>query len=470
MSLFNIRHRDTSPVHTGLNDPVIAGANLVQNSDFPTKIHEDLIVVPSLLKLARYVMTKSPKGIVSLHFMVPYQRVGVRFQDNQARLQPTTIFVMLNCNKNEFNTKETGVHVISDSTLAMAELSYNSEGTYNGVSVNGSPTVNYIPANFTSWTKPYKDSEVGAFINQQVLDIFFELKELAKEIGDEEDIDVLPEETRALMEEKWNEYLTAEQNLVKKGYLVESNLIYADASGLRPITSCFQNTKSRTNRYLDASKVYGTIDSGASFAPDTSMVYSVGTITPTHEEPISGYQYGIYAIGSKKDDVQVVSEDQKATTLETCTREILVYDASGRSCPLQVTVNDIMRSSKPVKRAQNLASLAVGTSIMVTGKLAIRVKQQGSLAVSFRISDPTWTTTGRSNANEVNASMVTELDTSTFSVDELDSLVETSVSTEAKQTDAEIEADMQEAFVQANIATREESQDSSGKHAPLDNF
>lgn len=455
MNTFNIKNQDTSPLHTNIVDKMVAGSNLAQTSDFPTKIHEDLgLANSSLLKLARYVLTKSPKGIITLHQMVPYQRVSLRFDGKVARLQPTTVFVMLNCNKNEFKTKETDIHVISDSTLAMTELSYNSDSTYNGISVNGSPTLAYIPRNFEQWTKPYGNSEIGIEYNNVVLNIFEDIRKLLADIKAIAEEDPTSEDIQDLEKDivtKWEKYLKQEAALIERGILVESSVIYADSSSIRPITTCFQNTRSRVNKFLDSQHVYGSIEAGASFAPETSMIVAVGTVTATHEEAVSGYQYGTYAIDSNKNSVNVVAEADKPTTMETCTRELYVTDSSGRPSPVQLTVNDLRRNDQIVKRTANLASLAVGTSVIATGKLAIRVKEAGSLAVSFRISDPVWTTSGRTVSNEVNAALSTDNTTDMLDFDLIpEDVVKTSDA--PKEPEQSVEEDNN--FISANTVDR----------------
>lgn len=405
-----LKGRNTSPIATEIADVQVAGSNLVQESAFSTKIVEMLQVVPDLKKLVRYFLTKSPQGIVSLHAMLPYHRVGVRLngENNRPNIVRQTLFVAVNCNKNEFDTKDQGVHVISESNLAMSELSFESNGTYNGIVVIGSPIENYIPFNRDTWLQEFKESTVGEIANDLTLKTFFELQELSASLHNAEETRD-PEEIRGLMAKKWKKYTDNEAMLVAKNILVQSNLIYADSCTFAPVTTPFQNTGS-ANPYLNAKKLFGSVEAGASYAPTVSLVCASGVITPKEADDVTGYKYGQYAVSSKRDEIVTVPEDAKATTLETTTRELMVYDGSGRTTNLQITVNDITRNNNIIKRSSRLAELPAGTHVKANGKLTLRLKQEKCYAVQFRMSDIEWTTESRSSASDVNANLQTSFD------------------------------------------------------------
>lgn len=411
MSLvLNLKSLNTTPVATEISDDIVAGANLNRVASFPTKMVEMLAVNPDLKPLVRYFMTKSSGGVVTLHSMLPYQRVSIRLQGENANanISRQTLFVAISCNKNEYDAKNTDVHVISENNLAMSELSLESNNTFNGIVVVGSPIENYIPYNKDSWTRPHADSTVGQIANKNTLDIFFKLQSLANDLQDSE-IDIDPEETRKKMQALWARYEADQQTLVNKNFLVKSNLIYSDSNALAPVTTPFQFTTS-ANPFLDARKLYGSKEAGASYAPVISLVYATGVITPKEVNEVTGYKYGQYAVASKRGEIITVPQEAKATTLETTTRELSVYDSSGRNTNVELTVNDITRNNNIVKRSNNLAELPAGTAVKVTGRLALRVKQEKCLAVQFRISDVEWTTEGRTSNSDVSADLSTSLE------------------------------------------------------------
>lgn len=440
---FNLKATNTSPISTGIIEPLVAGANLAQSSSFSTKMTELLYMTPAIKDLARYFMTKSNSGVVSLHCMVPYQRISTRMSDNnRPTFQRPVVFVGVNCNKNEYDTKESNIHVISENALAMSELSFNSEGTYNGVAVIGSPILNYIPYSLEVWGAPMGDSTVGQKANELVLSSFFKMRDLVAEMSHED----FKGDAQAILDDikkEWLKYELNEKTLVKKEYLVESNLIYADSCALVPLTTCFAITTSSTNRFLDSRRIYGSVEAGASFAPMLSLMSLTGVITPTEAEPISGYKYGQYAVNSKRDEVVVVPADKKADTLETCTREILVYDSSGRNTPIQATLNDLTRNGKPVKRSSLLADLPSGSVIKAHAKLNIRNRKASCLAVTFRASIYEWTTEGRTASAEINSNLATEeLSFDETSFDELLSIpVKTDEIVKTEEVFVEVETD-----------------------------
>ena len=394
-----LRSKNTAPIATQIADPIVAGANLANTSTFSTQMVELLAVAPSLQNLVRYFLTKSPSGVVSLHAMVPYQRMSLRRNNDNGRptIQRTTMFVGINCNKNEYDTKEQGIHVISENLLAMSELSLESGGTYNGVVVAGSPIENYIPYNVETWTKPFKDGTVGQVANDLTLNTFFKLQALAMSLNDENlevDSDKVHEEMTVL----WNKYVNSEQALVSKNILVKSDLLYANSCSLVPLATVFQHTTSDVNPYLDSRKVFGNANAGASYAPTISVVCASGVITPKEADEVSGYKYGQVAVSSNRDEIVVVADEAKPTTLETTTRELAVHDGSGRTAFMQLTVNDLQRNGKIIKRSTNLADLPVGTAVKVNGTLSLRTQREKCLAVKFRISDAEWTTEGQTSS------------------------------------------------------------------------
>lgn len=406
-----LKSLNTSPIKTEISDELVAGSNLVQTSAFPSKMVEMLAVNPDLKGLIRYFLTKSSSGIVSLHKMVPYHRITVRLSpDNKtSKIVRQTIFVAVNCNKNEYETKANNIHVISESNLAMSEVSVESEGTYNGIIVVGSPIENYVPFNKETWLQPFNDSTVGEIANNLALKTFFDMQALAESLqNSEEERD--PEDIRKDLQKKWEKYVANEEILIQKNYLHKSNLIYADSCALAPVTTAFQHTTS-ANPYLDSRKLYGSLEAGASYAPTISSVIAFGVITPKEADDETGYKYGQYAVNSnRRDGVVTVPEEQKETTLETTTREILVYDDSGRSTCLQLTVNDISRNNVIYKRSTNLASLPAGTPVKALGKLSLRYKQEKCLAVQFRISDVKWTPDNQSTTSDVSANISTNFE------------------------------------------------------------
>ena len=398
----NIKSMDTAPVKTLLVEPVVAGANIASASTFSTKIVEQLAVFGDLKGLARYFLTKSPQGIVSLHVMLPYQRISLRRNTNNAKptVQRTTMFVAVNCNKNEYDSTDNNVHVISESNLAMSELSFNSNKTYNGIVVVGSPIENYIPFNVESWQKVHNGQKIGDIANNLAMKTFYDLKALAKSLNDEES-EVDAEDVQAQMKNIWERYVNSEQDLVNKNILVKSDLIYADSNSLVPITTVFQHTVSDTNPALDSRRVFGSVEAGASYAPNISSVFASGVITAKEVDEVSGYKYGQFSVNSKRNEVVTVQEEAKATTLETTTREIAVHDGSGRVAYMQLTVNDLQRGDTIIKRSSNLADLPVGSPVKVNGTLTLRTQREKCLAVKFRISNTEWTTENRSSASAV---------------------------------------------------------------------
>lgn len=459
----NLKQSDTSPISTGIADPIVAGANVASNSTFPTKLVELVHIVPNMQAMVRYFLTKSPTGIVSLHCMAPFQRISTRVNANQRSVINTTnIFIGINCNKNEYDTKEAGIHVISESNLAMSELAFNCERTYNGVVAIGSAVDNYIPYNVAEWTKPleYKGepSTVGAVANKVVLDTFFKLKKLMADLQNK-DLDLNPDEVKSQMEVVWNKLQANEQVLIQKGILVLSTLMYADSNAFTPVTAPFANTTSQ-NKYLDHKHLFGSMQAGASFPPVISLVMLSGIITPTEAEPVSGYSYGQYDVASKKGEVVVVSEANKPDTLETTTREVSVYDSSGRACAFQMTVNDIRRNENIIKRSSNFMQLPTGTAVKAVGKLIVRVKQPNCLAVNFRVSVEDWTTEGRSNSNEVNTVLSTYADTTFGNDDDEDAfaLLQNVETTHLQPTTAEDETQSEQS---SELETQQPSQDPS---------
>lgn len=407
----NLKSRNTTPVATEISDGIVAGANLNRVPSFPTKMVEMLAVSSDLKPLVRYFLTKASGGIVTLHCMMPYQRIGIRLsgENNQANISRQTLFVALSCNKNEYDAKDSNVHVIKENNLAMSELSFESNNTFNGVVVVGSPIENYIPYNKDSWTRKHADSTVGEIANKNTLDIFFKLQNLAETLKDP-DTETDPEEIRNEMLKLWTRYENDEKMLIEKKFLVKSNLIYSDPNAIAPITTPFQITTSSSNPYLDSRRLYGSREAGASYAPVISMVYATGIITPKEVNEVTGYKYGQFAVNSKRGEVISVPAEAKATTLESTTREVSVFDGSGRNTTVELTVNDIRRNNDVVKRSNNLAELPAGSPVKITGRLSLRIKQEKCLAVQFRISDVEWTTEGRMSTTDVNADLNTSLE------------------------------------------------------------
>jgi hypothetical protein len=407
----NIKALNTAPVATEIADGNVAGANLNRVSSFPTKMVEMLAVNPDLKPLVRYFLTKASGGIVTLHAMLPYQRPSIRInpENGQANINRQTLFVAISCNKNEYDAKNTSVHVISENNLAMSELSFESNNTYNGIVVVGSPIENYIPYSKDSWTREHQGSTIGQIANNETLNIFFKLQDLSASLQNTE-IEVDPEEVRNQMASLWARYEANEKTLIEKNFLVKSNLIYSDSNALAPVTTPFAFTTSSTNQYLDARRLFGSKEAGASYAPVISKVFASGVITPKEANEVTGYKYGQTGVTSKLGNVVIVPEDAKATTLETTTRELSVFDGSGRNTNIELTVNDISRNNKIVKRSTNLAELPVGSQVKVTGRLSVRVRQEKCLAVQFRISDVEWTTEGRSSHSDMNPDLNTSLE------------------------------------------------------------
>ena len=398
----NIKSENTAPVKTLLVEPVVAGANLATVSTFSTKIVEEFAINTDMKNLVRYFMTKSAQGIISLHVMVPYQRLSLRrnAEGTKPSVQRTTMFVAINCNKNEYDSEDNNVHVISESNLAMSELSFNSNKTFNGVMVGGSPIENYIPYNAEAWFMKHGDTTIGEMANNLTLSTFFEIKKLIASTQDEES-EVDAEEVHGKVKNLWERYLKSEQSLVDKNILVLSDLLYADSNSLVPITTVFQNTISDTNFALDSRRVFGSKEAGASYAPNISFIFASGVITAKEVDEVSGYRYGQYAVTSKRDEVVTVLAEAKATTLETTTREIAVHDGSGRVAFMQLTVNDIKRDNRIIKRSTNLAELPVGTPVKANGSLTLRTQRAECLAIKFRISNVEWTTENRSSSTAV---------------------------------------------------------------------
>lgn len=406
--LFNLKTQDTSPIQTDLKEVAIAGANLASSSSFPTKIHDEVFIPKKMSNLSRLFLTKSNKGIISLHQLAPVIRIGHRIINNRPQIAQSLYFVAISCNKNEFDSTQADVHVFKDSTLSMLERGFDPESPFNGFSYNGSPSNGLIPRSAEAWTKPLDGMTIGEYCNKLTLRTFYEIKALQEQLNDSEN-DVEEEVVTASIAEKWHAYQAFTDSVMKKGILVASDFVYVDASSLRPIITCFQNTTSRTQKYLNAEYMYGNAEAAASYAPDTSSVVGYGIITATQAEPDSGYQYGQFNVTSKRGEVTTVAENLKATTIESCTREVAVFDESGRSAVMQLTVNDIARGENPIKRSSNLAQLAVGASVMVTGKLQIRSKGiQGSYAVNFRITDPSWTTVNNTSTSAVNMDVTSD--------------------------------------------------------------
>lgn len=413
-----LKSKNTAPIATEIADQLVAGSNLVQESTFSTKIVEMLAISQDLRPLSRYFLTKSPSGIVSLHSMLPYYRISMRIgENNRPTLSRQIVFVAVNCNKNEYDTKDQGVHVISENNLAMSELSMDNNGTYNGVIVVGSPIENYIPYSRDVWLKEFKESTIGQVANDLTLKIYFDLQELAASLQNADEVRD-PEDIRKEMAKKWDKYVKNEEALKERNVLVKSNLIYADSCAFAPITTAFQHTSS-ANPYLDAKHLYGSVEAGASYAPTISLVTASGIITPKETADVTGYKYGQYAVNSKRDEIIIVPKDAKATTLETTTREIVVHDGSGRTANLELTVNDITRNGNIIKRSSRLAEIPAGTPVKVNGKLSVRVKQEKCLAVQFRLSDVEWTTENRSSSSNVNADLTTSFDESEALFDEM---------------------------------------------------
>lgn len=453
---FNLKNRDTSPIHTELKETTIAGANLAQSSSFPTKIHDEVFIPKKLKDLCRLFLTKSSKGVISLHQLAPVIRVGHRIVNNKPQISRSLYFIAISCNKNEFDSTQADVHVYKDSTLSMLERGFEADAPFNGFSYNGSPSNGYIPRNLEVWEKPFEGTTLGNYLNMLAMNTFFNIKELQSKLDDSES-EVDAEVANTQIQQYWDRYENFNNQMIERGLLVASDFVYVDASSLRPIITCFQDTTSRTQKYLNADFMYGTSEAGASYAPDTSQVVGYGIVTATQAEPDSGYQYGQFSVNSKRGEVTTVAEADKATTLETCTREIAVFDESGRSATMQLTVNDIARGQNPIKRSSNLANLAVGSSLMVTGKLQIRSKGiQGSYACNFRVTEPNWTTVNSASASSVNT------DLSMDSLDDLSLDYEADLSSLANYSETDVEEN------EAPTTSAEDSDVNTGSIEPLD--
>lgn len=407
MTHIKLTSMKTTPLHTANTEPSHAGV-AVSRTDFPTTIIANLAINRSLSSLQRFFLTKNKSGAITMHCALPFEDVGKSNLDNRTTISKTIVFVAVNANANEYNTKDEKTIVISNNTPHLVDTALDPKSPYNGVNIVGCPATILVPKSLEEWNKAVKDGSqtYGQAFNSRLISYYNEIDRilgkidsLQKEVGiDEEELTMLNNQINII----WDNYVNLEQSYHNNSKLVESSVIYVNANQFTPVITCFQNTTSSSNQFLDAGKLYG--NEHASYAPQTMFISGLGHITASDTNIHSGYNYGLYSLASKADNMIVVPEEDKPKTLESCVREIAVKDSSGRISNLQLSMTDKKYGDKIVKHSANLNSVQPGTSVNFTGDLLTRRRAKGSLAIDFRISSPIWHgNSSTTSSNEVNA-------------------------------------------------------------------
>lgn len=371
-----------APIATGIKTVAIAGA-ANETAGMQSNKMSGSLIINKAIRLVRMYLTISSEGNVSIHRLDSF---GMQTNQSLSGLSSLTAFVSTNMNEASFiPANNQKIRVYSDGNRGAIERLHEADAPYTSINLLGSVSNELIPS-----TLAWNNTEC----NKHVMPTWLALKAVAAN-------DTLIDEDRVTkFQEIWSQYQALEQQLITRQMLISSNIIAADVNSIRTDVATFQNTE-LNNKFLSASKIYGTDEYHASYAPNNNVLLSVLKKLDISENELNGYKYGLTTITRDNPTGEITDTNQTdmskdtavdmSKTPEICSSAVVASNHVGRPVVMQSLVADAKVGNRLFKRAASFAKLPHGSLIFATSKIFPRQTVKGTLAIIFELRDMDWT-------------------------------------------------------------------------------